>query len=137
LVFSRVGLLDLEVTTMAGVLRQTACPARTALEVAFAAPEQLLLLASRSPLASLSRCLLVTEGDQSAAIVEGRFGRRSSGARFFTRPVGLWAVLWHRALLVAPYRRLGHWKNARAGTQAVEAASTLLSGRRARRRIRI
>jgi hypothetical protein len=111
------------------------------LDVAFAAPEQLLLLACGSPLASLSRCLLVTFGDLSAAIVEGRFGRRSSRAWFFTRPVGLWTLFWHGALLVAPYRRLGHWKNARAGTQAVEAAfdSTLLSGpgRRASRRVGI
>ena len=83
-----------------------------ALEVAFAAPEQPLLLACRSTLACLSRCLLVTLGDLSAAIVEGRFGRRSSRARFFTRPVGLWTLVWHGALLVAPDRKLGRWKNA-------------------------
>jgi hypothetical protein len=71
------------------------CETVCALNVASAAPEQLLLLACCSPLASLLRCPLVTLGDLSAKIVEGRFGRRSSRARFFTRPFGLCTLLWH------------------------------------------
>ena len=95
-----------------------------ALEVAFATPDHLFLLAYRSTPASLLRCLLVTLGDLSAEIVEGRFGRRFSRARLLTGPVGLLTLLRPVcALLVAPYGRLGRWKNARAGSQAVEAAS--------------
>jgi hypothetical protein len=44
-----------------------------ALDVACAASKHLLLLACRSTLASLLRCLLVSLGDLSAEIVEGRF----------------------------------------------------------------
>ena len=66
-----------------------------ALEVAFATPEKHLLLACRSTLTGLLRCVLVTFGDLSADIVEGCFRGRLSRPRFFTCPVGLLILLRH------------------------------------------
>lgn len=65
------------------------------LEVAFATPEKHLLLACRSTLTGLLRCVLVTFGDLSADIVEGCFRGRFPRPRFFTCPVGLLILLRH------------------------------------------
>jgi hypothetical protein len=75
-----------------------------ALEVALATPEPQLLLACRSTLAGLLRCLLVAFGDLSADIVEGRFRGRFSRARFFTGSVGLLILLRHAC---TPRRSVG------------------------------
>jgi len=93
------------------------CETVCALKVAFAAPEQLLLLACCSPFASLLRCLFVTLGDLSAEIVEGRVGRRSSRARFFTRPFGLCTLLWH--VCHSSSLRIEGWATGRMREQAL------------------